>query len=47
MVIWIFTNVCNLKCKHCYQNACPETTPDELSLTEEMTLIDTLVDAGV
>ncbi len=47
MVIWNFTNVCNLKCKHCYQNAGPETTPDELSLAEKMTLIDDLVDSGV
>jgi radical SAM protein with 4Fe4S-binding SPASM domain len=47
MVIWNFTNVCNLKCKHCYQNAGPETTPDELTLAEKMKLIDALVDAGV
>jgi MoaA/NifB/PqqE/SkfB family radical SAM enzyme len=45
-VIWNFTNICSLKCKHCYQNAGSETTPDELSFAEKMTLIDSLVDAG-
>ena len=47
MVIWNFTNVCNLKCKHCCQNAGPETTPDELALAEKMALIDSLVDSVV
>ena len=47
MVVWNFTNMCNLKCKHCYQNAGPTATQDELSLEEKLRLVDILVDAGV
>jgi radical SAM protein with 4Fe4S-binding SPASM domain len=47
MVVWNFTNMCNLKCKHCYQDAGPSPTPDELSLEEKFDLVDRLVDSGV
>jgi len=47
MVVWNFTNMCNLKCKHCYQNAGPTATQDELSLEEKLRLVDILIDAGV
>ena len=32
MVVWNFTNMCNLMCKHCYQDAKEIGTPDELTL---------------
>jgi len=34
LVVWNFTKQCNLKCKHCYENAGPKPAPDELT-TEE------------
>jgi radical SAM protein with 4Fe4S-binding SPASM domain len=42
MVVWNFTNMCNLKCKHCYQDAKATVTPDELTLNEKLDFVDTL-----
>ena len=47
LIVWNFTNSCNLKCKHCYQNAQLEATPDELTLKEKLDFVDTLAEAGV
>ncbi|HID95326.1 MAG TPA: radical SAM protein [Candidatus Latescibacteria bacterium] len=41
LVVWNFTNACNLRCKHCYQNAW-KRLPDELSLEERLDVIDQL-----
>jgi radical SAM protein with 4Fe4S-binding SPASM domain len=46
LVVWNFTNACNLKCKHCYQSA-QRRSPDELSLEEKLRLVDELAEAGV
>ncbi|MEM3589902.1 MAG: radical SAM protein [Candidatus Bathyarchaeia archaeon] len=46
LVVWNFTNACNLKCKHCYQSA-RARSPDELGLEEKLRLIDELAEAGV
>ncbi len=46
LVVWNFTNMCNLKCKHCYQNA-DKPLPDELTLEEKLMVIDQLDGAGV
>ncbi|MGQ9639031.1 MAG: radical SAM protein [Candidatus Bathyarchaeia archaeon] len=46
LVVWNFTNTCNLKCKHCYQSA-GARSPDELTLKEKLRLVDELADAGV
>jgi radical SAM protein with 4Fe4S-binding SPASM domain len=46
LVVWNFTNACNLKCKHCYQSA-RGRSPDELSLGEKLRLVDELAEAGV
>lgn len=42
LVVWNFTNICNLSCKHCYQNA-HKILPDELSLEERLKVLDELV----
>ncbi|MEA1965627.1 MAG: radical SAM protein [Candidatus Aerophobetes bacterium] len=41
VVVWNFTNICNLKCKHCYQSA-GKKLPEELSLKERLNVIDQL-----
>jgi len=46
LVVWNFTNACNLKCRHCYQNAGTKS-PDELTLREKLKVVDELADAGV
>jgi len=39
LVVWNYTNACNLRCKHCYQRA-GKTTPDELTTDECLDIID-------
>ncbi len=46
LVVWNFTNACNLSCKHCYQRA-DRPTPDELTTQEAMDAVDEIADAGV
>ncbi len=46
MIVWNFTNMCNLRCKHCYQRA-DRPLPDELTLQEKLELVDQLDKAGV
>jgi radical SAM protein with 4Fe4S-binding SPASM domain len=46
LVVWDFTHVCNLKCKHCYQRA-DKPLPDELTTGEARDLIRELADADV
>ncbi len=41
LVVWNFTNACNLFCKHCYQDA-HHALPDELTLEERLNIIDQL-----
>jgi len=41
VVVWNFTNICNLKCRHCYQNA-GKKLPEELSLSKRLDVIDQL-----
>ncbi|MCP4246044.1 MAG: radical SAM protein [bacterium] len=38
--VWNFTNLCNLSCKHCYQDAEHQALPDELTLSEKLDLVD-------
>ncbi|MEM5872418.1 MAG: radical SAM protein [Candidatus Aenigmatarchaeota archaeon] len=45
LVVWNYTNNCNLKCKHCYQNAGKKSK--ELSTNQRKEVIDKLVDANV
>jgi len=46
LVVWDFTHLCNLKCKHCYLDA-RKRLSDELTTEEAKKLVDELVDAGV
>ena len=45
-IVWNFTNMCNLRCKHCYQRA-DRALPNELSYEEKLKVIDQLDKAGV
>jgi len=48
LVVWNFTNLCNLRCKHCYQNATAH--PDlsqELTLEEKFKIVDELIEGYV
>lgn len=40
IVVWNFTNACNLRCKHCYQDSEHQRLPDELSLEEKLDIVD-------
>jgi radical SAM protein with 4Fe4S-binding SPASM domain len=46
LVVWDFTHMCNLRCKHCYQDA-QKALPDELTTDESKRLIEELARAGV
>ncbi|MCE4609720.1 MAG: radical SAM protein [Desulfurococcales archaeon] len=46
LIVWNFTNMCNLRCIHCYQRA-DKPGPDELSLEEKLMVVDQLDKAGV
>jgi len=46
LVVWNYTDACNLRCKHCYQRA-GKMSKDELSLDERLDIIDQLADNDV
>ncbi|NJF26047.1 radical SAM/SPASM domain-containing protein [Thermococcus sp. Bubb.Bath] len=46
LIVWNFTNMCNFRCKHCYQRA-DRPLPSELSLEEKLNLVEQLDKAGV
>ena len=46
MVVWNFTQACNLKCVHCYQDA-QRALPDELTFQEKLAVVDQLVEMDV
>jgi len=46
LIVWNYTNACNLRCKHCYQRA-GKQTPDELTTKEVMDAIDRMGKMGV
>lgn len=46
LVVWNYTNACNLHCKHCYQRA-DRPTPDELTIEEKFAIIDQLAENNV
>ncbi|MCI4436009.1 MAG: radical SAM protein [Ignisphaera sp.] len=46
MIVWDFTNMCNLRCKHCYR-AAGKPLPNELTLEYRLRLVAELDKAGV
>jgi len=46
LIVWNFTNMCNLKCKHCYQRA-DKPLSNELTLKEKLKVVRQLDEAGV
>ncbi len=46
LVVWNYTNACNLRCKHCYQGA-GKMSKDELGLSERLAIVDQLADNDV
>jgi radical SAM protein with 4Fe4S-binding SPASM domain len=39
-LVWNFTNLCNLHCRHCYQDTAHRRLPDELLLAEKLAVVD-------
>jgi len=46
LVVWNYTDACNLRCKHCYQGA-GRMSSNELGLEERLNIVDQLVDNDV
>ncbi len=46
LIVWNFTNMCNLRCAHCYQRA-DRPLPNELTLEEKLNVVKQLDEAGV
>ncbi len=46
LIVWNYTNACNLRCKHCYQRA-DRPGPDELTTEERLKVVGELAEAGV
>ncbi len=46
VIVWNYTNRCNLKCIHCHQDS-GENGGEELTKSEAFTVIDRLAEAGV
>jgi len=46
LVVWNYTQKCNLACSHCYQNA-GEKAPDELKLSQKLDLVDQISELQV
>ena len=46
LVVWNYTNACNLHCRHCYQKA-GEPLKDELSTEERLGVVDQLIHEDV
>jgi radical SAM protein with 4Fe4S-binding SPASM domain len=46
VVVWNYTNLCNLRCRYCYQSA-GKPKEDELTFEEKIDLINQMVDANV
>ncbi len=45
--VWNFTNRCNLRCRHCYQDSARRANPDELTRPEKLAVVDQLGESYV
>lgn len=47
LIVWNFTNACNLRCKHCYQNAGSNPVTTELTFDEKLMAIEQIDGMGI
>jgi radical SAM protein with 4Fe4S-binding SPASM domain len=47
IVVWNYTQACNLTCKHCYQEAGHKPLADELTTEQKLDLVDQMADEYV
>lgn len=47
VIVWNFTNKCNLDCIHCHQDSSSVSTNSELSTPQAFKVVDNMADAGV
>jgi len=47
LIVWNFTNLCNLRCRHCYQNAGREAAGGELTREEKLEVLKQIDELGV
>ncbi|MEM3615549.1 MAG: radical SAM protein [Candidatus Methanomethylicia archaeon] len=47
LVVWNYTRQCNLRCKHCYENAGLKPDVDELNTDEAKRVVDEFAESGV
>jgi radical SAM protein with 4Fe4S-binding SPASM domain len=45
--VWNFTNRCNLRCRHCYQDSDTRALADELTLAEKLDLVEQVAEQYV
>ncbi|MCP8323932.1 MAG: radical SAM protein [Candidatus Methylarchaceae archaeon HK02M2] len=47
VIVWNFTNRCNLNCLHCHQDSSPESSHQELTTLQAYKVVDNMSDGGV
>lgn len=47
VIVWNFTNKCNLNCLHCHQNSSPYSSEPELTTKQVSKVVDKMGEAGV
>jgi len=47
VIVWNFTNKCNLSCLHCHQDSSPASSYPELTTSEAFKVVDNMADARV
>ncbi len=47
VIVWNFTNKCNLNCLHCHQDSSPTSSYSELTTRQAFRVIDNMSNAGV
>ena len=47
LVVWNFTNTCNLRCRHCYQSASAETMRVEMTTEQALDAVDLMAEEGL
>jgi len=46
VIVWNFTNQCNLNCLHCHQDSHPTPNQVELNTSQALKVVDNIADAG-